>query len=273
MIPTIPSYNGYVVGPNGEELRTPLQQIQKNKQDIEQLKEEGSVQIQQQISALNEKVDTNFNAATSLISQKVEKPNKSELPTGSDYKVLTINGNYNTDVLDYAEDPDANSLVLRTNEGGILANTAYGEKEMVVTLPALENAQTFNFIDFFSTSSPSYIYKPYWFAAKGWGPTQGYAEGRITSVPTDANTEWFQKIANANNSQKTVIIENGLQFNQSYSTIAKCVSQFTDQIAGLNHTEGTIPGRNDLWITVKPHSTINIRCRNRPTGYTQIWIC
>lgn len=265
MIPTIPNYNGYVVGPNGEQLRTPLQQIEKNKQDVVAARADSLVAVSK-AKSLEKRV-----AALESGTGNVEKP---DIPTGDStkYYLIAINEDGETIAKPYSNQAVNNSVAMRTGAGGLLITPQYGEKEMAATLSSLENAQTFNFVDYFSSSNPSYLYKPYQFAAKGWGSTQSYAEGRITGVPTAANTEYYQKIANASGTQKTVVIENGLQFNQSYSTVEKCVSQFTDKIVGMNYTEGNIKGRNNLWITIKPHSTINIRCRNRPTGYTQIWI-
>ena len=53
MIPTIPNYKGYVEGPNGEELRTPLEQIGKNKEDIEEIQQNVN-DLQQEVNDLQQ---------------------------------------------------------------------------------------------------------------------------------------------------------------------------------------------------------------------------
>lgn len=260
MIPQIPDLDGYILTPDGKELRTPLQQIEKNKDDIESLKE--------RIKETDEFVS---NLSTDL-DDRVRIPNIDVLPEDATPKVLIIDGQHRTSVKEYSNQSLPNSIAMRTGAGGLLIFTQYGNSDLVATLTALQNAQTCNSVDYFSINNTSYPYKPFQFSAKGWGATQGYAAGTITGVPTDANTEWYQKIVNASDNNKTVTIENGLQFNASYNTVAKCVSRFTDQIDTMTSTNGTIAGRENLIITVKPHSSINIRCRNRPTGYSQIWI-
>lgn len=58
MIPTIPNYKGYVEGPNGEELRTPLEQIGKNKDDITSIRDEIQ-QIQEGVLDIENEVTLN----------------------------------------------------------------------------------------------------------------------------------------------------------------------------------------------------------------------
>ena len=175
MIPTIPSYNGYVVGPNGEELRTPLQQIEKNKQDIQELKEVGSEAIQQQISELNQKVDTNFNAATSLINQKIAKPSKTALPTSSGYKVLTINGSYDTNVLDYSSNPTGNSVAVRTSAGVLKSKDSTQDGENCATNSAVEKRLGFAFLtNMASNALISYV--PYGDGVYGFVPSAAQRE-------------------------------------------------------------------------------------------------
>ena len=271
MIPIIPNNDGYVVGPNGEQLRTPLQQIEKNKKDI-------TAAVVDSLIAVN-KVNNMERRVEALENETVDLPNKIERPDipsddSTQYYLVAINKDGETIAKPYSNQASGNSVAMRTGGGGLLIVTQYGNAEMAATLTALEIAQTMNYVDYFTNASPSYPYKPYQLAAKGWGATISLPEGTITDLPQGPDTEWYQKVVNAHDNPKTVILKNGVQFNgSSYKRLNQCVSLYTDKATHADSAIADHPaGREDLRIIIAPHSTINIRCRNRPTGYTQIWI-
>ena len=265
MIPTIPNYDGYVVGPNGEELRTPLQQIEKNKNDIATLTETiGSTD--EQVGQLADGLD-----------DKVTIPGPDVLPEDATFKCLIIDGQHQTSAKEYSNQPIGNSIAQRTGGGGLLIESPSSSNALqAVNSKALETAQAMAYTDSFSASVSSYPYKPYQFAAKIWKSWTG--EGSITQLPTEGN--WYQKLCNGSNSTVQVRFVNGARSSSAsgYKTINSLCTLYTDKATIVDGATTLEPGLHDLILRIQPHSVVQLYVRNRPAttsipgGYTQIWI-
>ena len=264
MIPTIPELDGYVLGPNGEQLRTPLQQIEKNKDDIEVTNDKIN-QIDEQVNQLSIELD-----------DKVTIPGPDTLPEDATFKCVIIDGQHQTSAKEYSNQPVGNSIAQRTGGGGLLLETQYSSPRHAATLQALETAQAMAFADSFSANTPSYPYKPYQFAAKTWKSWTG--TGTITNLPFEGN--WYQKLCNASDSVVRVVFQNGALTSSptSYTTIGKITSLYTDKASLVNASVVQTVGRHDLILDIQPHSVVQVYVRNRPSsttipgGYTQIWV-
>lgn len=261
MIPVIPNNEGYVVGPNGEQLRTPLQQIEKNKNDITEAKVDSLVAVNK-VNNLERRVDA-------LENDKVDRP---DVPSenATEYYLVAINKDGTTIAKPYSNQAAGNAIVQRTGGGGAKFIAQYGNAQNVANLAALQMAQSMAYIDSYSGSTTSHKYKPYVFAAKGWGYGSGVTNAEITDFPNAVGDEWYQKICNGAAVEKTIILRSALMTNASRKRTNECVQKFTTNVNYGN--QEWEPGLHDLTITIAPYSTIEIRCRYQGTAYSQIWI-
>lgn len=242
MIPTLPNLDGYIEV-DGKQLRTPLQQIEKNKDDIKK----------------------NQDAIVELGKTMIILPAAPETPM-----ILAIDSEGNLFLREYSNKAVGNSIVQRTGGGGAKFVAQYGSAENVANLAALQMAQSMAYIDSYSGSTISYKYKPYAFAAKGWGQGSSVENAEITDFPNAIGDEWYQKICNGADVDKTIILRSALMTNASRKTTQNCVQKFTNNVRFGN--QEWEPGLHDLTLVVSSNSTIEIRCRYQPTGYSQIWI-
>ena len=265
MIPTIPELDGYILGPNGEQLRTPLQQIYHNTEEIK---------------TFNDKIDNTDEWVSQLSSDlddRVRIPNPSVLPEDATLRCLTIDGQHQTSAKEYSNQPRGNSIAQRTGGGGLLIESPSSSNALqAVNNKALETAQAMAYADSFSASKSSYPYRPYQFAAKDWKSWTG--EGSITQIPTEGN--WYQKLCNGSNSTVRVRFVNGARSSSAsgYKSINNLCTLYTDKAATVNGSVILEPGLHDLVLTIQPHSVVQVYVRNRPAsiaipgGYTQICI-
>ncbi len=267
MIPEIPDLKGYVEGPNGEQLRTPFQQIYHNTEEIK---------------TFNDKIDNTDEWVSYLsadLEDRVRIPDPDVLPADATLRCLTIDGQHKTSAKAYSNQPVGNSIAMRTGGGGLLIESPSSDNALqAVNSKALETAQAMAYADSFSASKSSYPYKAYQFAAKTWKNWTG--EGSITNVPTEANVNWYQKLCNASNVTVNVRFVNGARASSAsgYKSLNSLCSLYTDKAQIVNGSVVLTPGLNDLTLSIAPHSVVQIYCRNRPEtasipgGYTQIWI-
>lgn len=265
MIPQIPNFDNYIIVtlPDGTtyEKRAPLQQIEKNKDDIK---------------TFNEKIENTDEWVSYLsadLDDRVRIPNPDVLPEDATPMCLTIDGQHQTSVKEYTSQPIPYSIAMRNDGGGININAQYGNKQYAANLQNVQAAVGMNYVDSFTANAMSYPYKPYRFAAKIWGlntPEYSNAHYEITSIPTEAEVEWYQKICNGDDIAHKVVLRSALKTNSSRYKTSHCVRQFTDKVVYTN--QEWEPGLHDFMITIQPHSSIEITGINRPTGYSQIFI-
>lgn len=235
MIPVIPDYDGYVVGPNGEQLRTPLQQIEKNKDDINNLFEWKDKIVETDLPLLLEQV-------RNAILNKLDIP--ANVPDGNLVKW------------------DANDSKLV--DAGFSIETA---SQLILSEFYKVPIDAYIHVDYVGGDVITTEYKHGKYVAKGWHSFANPMTATMTGVPREIGARWYQKICNASNYNQTLCIKDAILFNNTITTLSGSnLGVFTDKVVECRN-QGT-----DLYVTVAPKSSVFVQCQNRPTGYSQISI-
>ncbi len=161
----------------------------------------------------------------------------------------------------------ANAVPKRTPNGAILVPQVYGDLNYAASVRTAEMAQSFSWVDFYTSRASEYPYREGSFAAKGWQLEEPLIKGIMTGVPREIGKQWYQKVVNASLSNNTLIVKDALVFTDEFPTLARMTHIFTEKVVEIRN-EG-----NDLYVTIAPLSSICINCRIHPQkGFSQIYI-
>lgn len=267
MTPQIPDLDGYIQTPDGKQFRTPLQQIEKNKDDIKKLQEGGSDIIIARIEQMESELSI-LKSAVQPLSTAIQ-PDK--LNAGTDRAVVF----WRQDQQRFAAGFPTNTQVtrdtipVRLGSGCIKVGYQIGDIQLAANIQTLEDAMSMTYVNYFTNNKNRYSYAENVgkLSACGWRP-EDTVSGYIYGFP-DKNTSdsrFYQPIVNASGSGHYVTLENILKYNDDYNELSKLVSIFTDKIQGL-----TDMGNGNLRLQVKGQCVIKIHC-DYFSGYSRITI-
>ena len=269
MIPIFNNNAGFVVGPNGEELRTPLQQIEKNKDDI----------------AVIKKQDTNY---TDELNNKLDKPDIENIypnATADDYFGVITNNTGVAGAYPLSHGP------FKTNQPAIV--TSGTEARLYQTpsyfypnIPNNSIATNWDIMagaghSWFSTfwkntgSNPEYqnhYYRPYeshgWtYEAQTWAG--GTTTGTILGIPCmpsahlplgdDLSAYWGQRIINASDNKCTITF-NECAWGQSNNVLSQIVRLASPNASNLRLSGSQNPasGPASFSIDINPRTSIYV---------------
>lgn len=267
MIPEIPELDGYILTPDGKELRTPLQQIEKNKDDIKKLQESGSDIIAERIEQLKAELDQ-LSSAVKPLSTAIQ-PDR--LNAGTDRAVVFWRQDQQRFAAGFPTNTLAasNTIPVRNASGAIRVGYQTGILTLAANIQTVEDAISLTYVNYFTSSKYRYSYASNEgrLSAYGWRP-EDTNWGYITSFPDKnlSESRWYCPIVNASKSLQYVTLENVLRYNDEYNAADKLVSIFTDKVDNLGDT-----GTYGLRLRINGQGTIRIHC-DYANGYSRITI-
>lgn len=259
MIPIFNNNAGFVVGPNGEELRTPLQQIEKNKDDIAAIK----------------KQDTDY---TDAINKKLDVPDiETYYPdaTENDYFGVITNNTGVAGAYPLSRGPfktNKPSIVTSGTEGRLYQTPSYFYPNIPLnTISTNWDVMAGAGHSWFSTfwknpgGNPEYQYHSYHpYESHGWTYEAqvwegGTTTGTIIDIPCMPSTElesgsdisayWGQRIINASD-RKCTITFNQCAWGQSNNVLSQMIRLASPNASNLRQADSLNPQTDPVSFSI-----------------------